>query len=234
MRKLVVAGLVLAALLSSAMVLAAPAPPSGGQGMGRHMGPPANHVGGVVVSISRDRAGHLLSFVVKTREGKSVTVKVTPKTQYSAGFQKSSPSCVKPKAFVGVQITKAGVYTADRVMVRGTEEFLGGAVQSVKTANGRLASFVVKNREGKLVTITVTSKTKYFSGQQATTAKIVKKGANLGAMVAKRGSTQALSVMAMPAGMGRGGPGGMGPGGHGGPGPAGGHGGGGWGDGRPK
>jgi hypothetical protein len=218
----------IAALLSSAMVLAAPAPPRGGQGTGRHMGPPGTWTGGTVLSVKRGTAGKLASFVIKQGDGKSVTIKVNAKTQYSSGFSPASASQVKPRMALGVQLPKAGVYTATRVMWRGPEVFTGGTVQSVRLGAGRkLASFVLKTGDGKTMAITVSARTKYFSGRTATKSTIVKKGANIGVMVAKRGSTQALSVRAMPAGMG--GRGGMGGGQRG----AGGRNGGGWG-GRPK
>jgi hypothetical protein len=229
MRKCVIAGLVILALLSSAVVMAAPAPPRGGQGMGRHMGAPGTFTGGTVVSVKRDKAGKLAAFVVKQGDGKSVTIKVNAQTKYSSGFTPASASQVKPKLMVGVQLPKAGVYTAVHVGWRGPEVYTGGAVQSVKLGPGKkLASFVIKQGDGKLITVMVSASTKYFGGPKVTTPVFVKKGAQVGVMFPRKGSNQALSVMAAPP-PGAGGPGGGhgGRGGHGGPG-------GGWGGGRPK
>lgn len=223
MRKLSVAGLVITALLGVVVANAAPGPqgqrqgPQGQRqerpGAGPHRGFNGAFTGGTVQSVKRDGAGKLVSFVIKTGDGKTQTITVTSKTQYSAGFNKATSSIVKAKAMVGVQLPKAGVFTADRVMVRGPEQFTGGQVISVKTgSSGALISFVIKRGDGKTQTITVSKSTKYFSGQKASTYKIVKKGANVGVMLPKAGSSQAVTVGVMPPGQFGRGLGGPGPG----------------------
>lgn len=211
MRKLVVAALVILAVLCCTAAIAAPGPQRQGHGQGRAGGPGMRgaFTGGTVQSAKRDGAGKLVSFVIKTGDGKAQTIKVTAKTQYGAGFNKATSAIVKPKAMVGVLLPKAGVYTAERVFTRGPEEFTGGQVLSVKTGKGGvLASFVVKRGDGKSVTVTVTKSTKYFNGRTPASAKIVKKGAQVGVMLPKAGSSQALTVSVMPAGGPGRGPGG--------------------------
>jgi hypothetical protein len=176
---------------------------------GRRGGTPRPFVGGTVLSVNLGSSKKLASFMLKTRDGKSVKVAVTAKTTYRSGMNAATWAIVKKGVSLVVQLPKAGVYTAVSVMKRGPEIFAGGVVQSTKAGtNKKLASFVIKGRDGKMVTIKVTPKTKYMNAGKPATAAIVKKGAHVGVMLPKAGASEAVSVFAGMRAGGRGGQGG--------------------------